>query len=613
MTPQPDIKDFNKATGKNIFIIYENTCADWMTAAQGCFSQSIVVSTCYATLGIDAVRDAVVEGNVAALLCNRKSVPAIGKMIKEMPTLKVIIYTDDMCKPEERTSKPAAIPGVSIMHIDEVVELGVKNETAFPCTKPNPDSMAVIMYTSGSTGKPKGVLIRHSSMLAMVAGVVEAFGSLLNPGKEVYAAFLPLAHIFELCSEHSQLAIGCALGFCDPRTLTQSGAEPRGALEEFRPTIMAAVPKIWDIIKKGAEAKAKAAGPSKWFLFQWALQSKINAMKRGMDTPLFNALVFSKIKKVTGGRLKLGVSGGGPCDRDVQEFVSAAIVPLLQGYGLTETCGGGTVQIPGDTAVLTVGMPLGSVEIKLIDATTEDDTGPLCDSDGRPYKVTDRVNVKGEPCKGRGEVLIGGPVVTDGYYKMPDKTREAYIGGGFFATGDVGEWTPDGNLKIIDRKKNLVKLKGGEYVALEFMENKYGNSEFVDAIAGGIMVYAGGDVDRSVAFMQCNKAALMAWAKSAGINDVPFEQLINDPRARKAVLDDLNAVGKKAKLCDLEKLLNVTLLNGAMGDGPDAWTPVNGGLTATNKLNRKTAEKLIGPKKMEEGKPDARTTWIKKL
>ena len=335
-------------------------------------------------------------------------------------------------------------------------------------------------------------------------------------------------------------------------------------------------------------------------------------MKRGMDTPLFNALVFSKIKKITGGRLKLGVSGGGPCEKEVQEFVSATIVPLLQGYGLTETCGGGTVQHPGDHETLRVGLPLGSLEIKLVDALTEDGSGPLCDKDNKPYKTTDTVNAAGQPCKGRGEVWIGGNVVTDGYYKMPKQTKEAYMPGGYFATGDVGEWTPDGNLKIVDRKKNLVKLKGGEYVALEYMENKFGNSEFVDAIAGGIMVYAGGDVDRPVGFVQTSKVAICNWAKA---NNVPgeFEALLKDPRCRKAVMDDLNAHGKKAKLCDLEKLLNVTLLNGSMGQGPDAWTPVNGGLTPTNKLNRKGAEKLIDPKAFQEGKADARTTWIKQI
>eukprot|EP00285_Hemiselmis_virescens_P018878 CAMPEP_0173379554 /NCGR_PEP_ID=MMETSP1356-20130122/2452_1 /TAXON_ID=77927 ORGANISM="Hemiselmis virescens, Strain PCC157" /NCGR_SAMPLE_ID=MMETSP1356 /ASSEMBLY_ACC=CAM_ASM_000847 /LENGTH=754 /DNA_ID=CAMNT_0014332911 /DNA_START=52 /DNA_END=2316 /DNA_ORIENTATION=+ len=617
MTPQPDPathKNFDEVTGNNIFIIYENTCADWMTAAQGCFSQSMVVSTCYATLGPQAVVDAVVEGNVMGLLCNRTQVANLGKMLGQMPTLKLIVYTDDMVKPEDRQLKPS-IPsgsGVKVMSFQEVVDLGRDNVSKFPLTKPKPDSMAVIMYTSGSTGKPKGVMIRHKSMLAMVAGIVQHFSPVLQRGKEVYAAFLPAAHILELCSEHGQMAIGCALGFCDPRTLTISGAEPHGALQEFKPTLMAAVPKIWDIIKKGAEAKAKAAGASKWFLFQWALKSKIAAMKRGMDTPVFNALVFSKIKAITGGRLKIGVSGGGACEKEVQEFVSAAIVPLVQGYGLTETCGGGTVQCYGDLRTGVVGTPLGSLEIKLVDAMTEDNSGPLKDSEGRPYRTTDTENVKGEPCKGRGEVWIGGNVVTDGYYKMPKQTKEAYVKGGFFATGDVGEWTTDGNLKIVDRKKNLVKLKGGEYVALEFMETKFGNSEFVDALAGGVMVYAGGDVDRAVAFVQCNKIALTAWAKANGVSG-EFEALINEPKCRKAVLDDLNAHGKKAGLGDLEKLLNVTLLNGGMGQGPQAWTPANGGLTPTNKLDRKGAAKLLTEKVMEAGKVDARQDWIKKI
>uniref|UniRef100_A0A7S1EAA8 AMP-dependent synthetase/ligase domain-containing protein n=1 Tax=Hemiselmis andersenii TaxID=464988 RepID=A0A7S1EAA8_HEMAN len=616
MTPQPDpavVKNFDDATGNNIFIIYENTCADWMTAAQGCFSQSMVVSTCYATLGTQAVVDAVNEGSAMGILCNRMNVANLGKMASQMPSLKLIVYTDDMVKPEDRQLKPlCGLSSIKVMSMQEVCDLGKHNLSKYPLTKPKPDSMAVIMYTSGSTGKPKGVMIRHKSMLAMTAGIVQHFSPVLQKGKEVYAAFLPAAHILELCSEHGQMAIGCALGFCDPRTLTISGAEPHGALQEFRPTLMAAVPKIWDIIKKGAEAKAKAAGASKWFLFQWALKSKIAAMKRGMDTPVFNKLVFSKIKQITGGRLKIAVSGGGACEKEVQEFVSAAIVPLVQGYGLTETCGGGTVQATNDLRTGVVGLPLGSLEIKLVDAMTEDGSGPLKDANGTPYRTTDSVNAKGEACKGRGEVYIGGGVVTDGYYKMPKQTKEAYVKGGYFATGDVGEWTPDGALKIVDRKKNLVKLKGGEYVALEFMEVKFGNSEFVDALAGGIMVYAGADVDRAVAFCQCSKVALTNWAAANGISG-EYEALLQNPKCRKAVLEDLNAHGKKAGLGDLEKLLNVTLLNGGMGQGPQAWTPVNGGLTPTNKLDRKGAAKLLGDKVLQDGKVDARLDWMKNI
>lgn len=183
------------------------------------------------------------------------------------------------------------------------------------------------MYTSGSTGKPKGVMIRHGAMLAEVAGVVHHFAPVILLGKEVFAAFLPLAHILALVAEQSQLAVGAAIGYCDPRTLTLSGSEPVGALAEFKPTIMAAVPKIWDIIKKGAEAKAKLGGGLKHYIFQTAVTTKIALRKLKMDTPLFNALVFKKIGEITGGRLKIAISGGGPLDRSLS-FVLPPSQPL---------------------------------------------------------------------------------------------------------------------------------------------------------------------------------------------------------------------------------------------------------------------------------------------
>jgi long-chain acyl-CoA synthetase len=455
--------------------------------------------------------------------------------------------------------------------------------------------MAVVMYTSGSTGKPKGVMIRHGAMLAEVAGVVQHFEPVIVPGQEVFAAFLPLAHILALAAEQSQLAVGAAIGYCDPRTLTNSGAEPKGALAEFRPTIMAAVPKIWDIIKKGAEAKAKAGGGVKHYIFQTAVSTKIAMKRMGMDTPLFNALVFKKIGEITGGRLKVAISGGGPLDKQVQEFCSVAICPVIQGYGLTETLGGNCIQPIGDTRTGVVGIPLSSVEVRLIDATTEDGSDFVRDTHGTPYKASDTTNASGEPCKGRGEILIGGNTLSDGYFKMPKETSESYItkdGQQWFATGDIGEWTPDGCIKIVDRKKNLVKLLGGEYVPIENMESKFGNSLYVDALAGGIMVYADGSMDRAVAFVQANKKELIAWAEANGVPP-KYPELLQNIKARAMVWNDLLKAGKAGGLGELETLFNVTLLDGSMGDGPDAWTPANGGLTATNKLQRKTAMKLI--------------------
>jgi len=431
--------------------------------------------------------------------------------------------------------------------------------------------------------------------LAEVAGIVHHFQPAIVLGQEVFAAFLPLAHILALVAEQSQLAVGAAIGYCDPRTLTTSGAEPKGALAEFRPTIMAAVPKIWDVIKKGAEAKAKAGGPLKHYIFQTAVSAKITMSKLGIDTPLFNALVFKKIGEITGGRLKLAIAGGGPIDKQVQEFCSVAICPIIQGYGLTETLGGNCIQAIGDTRTGVVGVPLSSVEVRLIDARTEDNTEYVKDTHGVAYKATDRLNASGQPCLGRGEVLIGGNTLSEGYFKMESQTKEAYLtidNERWFATGDIGEWTPDGSIKIVDRKKNLVKLLGGEYVPLEHMECKFGNSLFVDALAGGIMVYADGTMDRSVAFVQANKKELVAWAQE---NSVPSEYpaLLQNDKVRSMVWSDLLSTGKSGGLGELETLFNIQLLDGAMGDGPDAWTPTNGGLTATNKIQRKAAMKLV--------------------
>ena len=148
--------------------------------------------------------------------------------------------------------------------------------------------------------------------------------------------------------------------------------------------------------------------------------------------------------------------------------------------GLTETCAGLSIADTNDDRPGVAGTPIASVEIKL------ESTPDVCDKGGLPYMSTDRKDVDGNPVWGRGEILVKGANVTSGYYMMEDKTREVYSDDGWFATGDIGQFLSDGSIRIVDRKKNLVKLKSGEYVALEKMEMVYGNSSFVDAIAGGI-------------------------------------------------------------------------------------------------------------------------------
>jgi len=185
-----------------------------------------------------------------------------------------------------------------------------------------------------------------------------------------------------------------------------------------------------------------------------------------------------------------------------------------------------------------------------------------------------------------------GPPVSMGYYKQPDKTKEVFSDDGWFSSGDVGIWRPDGQLQIVDRVKNLIKTKGGEYIAIESMEKEYSTCAYVSGANGGILCYGDGDMDRPVAFVVVDERKLCGWADSQGVTYDSFTALCATPEANKEVLASLVKAGKDGKLGDNEILLGVHLLPGT---GPtnnqppkmeDPWTPENGMLTASNKLQR---------------------------
>ena len=308
--------------------IFENTCPEWMLSALGAFSQSLIVTTIYATLGMDAVVDAVNDVSIKAMVCNKANLQKIADRIKKMPSLKVIIYTNDLVAPDDTTVIPE-IPGVKVVPFDEFVASG--NTTAFPPTPPKADTCAVIMYTSGSTGKPKGVVITQQCLVAACASGELALG--IRQGEDVYLGYLPLAHIMELMAEFVMVSMGCSICYADPKSLTTTGAYPIGALEQYSPTIMVAVPKIWDVIKKGVQAKVALSSPVAQFLVKTAFEARTFAKKYGYDTPLFKALVFKKFSKVVGGKLRFAISGGGPLNSEVQEFIRVCFgFPLIQGY-----------------------------------------------------------------------------------------------------------------------------------------------------------------------------------------------------------------------------------------------------------------------------------------
>lgn len=225
--PAPNTTNLEKVTTSSRIAIFENTCAQWMIACIGAFTQSITVTTVYATLGIDAVAEAVNDNLITAMVCNKKDIAKVLEKASKMKTLKTIIYTNDLVGPSDKVEWPDPPAGIKILSFDEFVALG--DTTKYPPTPPEPSTCAVVMYTSGSTGKPKGVVITHSQVLGVSSAVALSFG--VREGNERLIAYLPLAHILEMAAEFTLLGYGCTLCYADPKSLTATGAFPKGALE----------------------------------------------------------------------------------------------------------------------------------------------------------------------------------------------------------------------------------------------------------------------------------------------------------------------------------------------------------------------------------------------
>lgn len=299
--------------------------------------------------------------------------------------------------------------------------------------------------------------------------------------------------------------------------------------------------------------------------------------------------------------MKFAVTGGGPISAEVHNFTRVAFrVPLIEGYALTETCGGGTVQSFTDTRTGIVGPPVPSTEIKLRSCINAKGEQEILDKTGKPYIEWDTLHY-GVPCMGRGEVLIRGPCVSAGYFNQREKTEEDFKDG-WFHTGDVGVFLTDGTLMIVDRVKNLIKLKGGEYIAIAAMEKEYATSVYANSINGGVLCYGDGEMDRPIALVQANTLELQKWAKAANIVYGSVDELCTLPAAEQVVLESMVSAAKRSGLGSNEVLCSVGLISGT---GPSSeemtttspWTPQNNGLTASNKLNRqpilKACSKLV--------------------
>ncbi|TQE01779.1 hypothetical protein C1H46_012579 [Malus baccata] len=289
----------------------------------------------------------------------------------------------------------------------------------------------------------------------------------------------------------------------------------------------------------GLTHRISSGGFVKKTMFNLAYSYKYHNMQKGhghaQASPIADKVVFSKVKQGLGGRVRLILSGAAPLSTHVEAFLRVvACAHVLQGYGLTETCAGTFVSLPNELSMLgTVGPPVPNVDVCL-ESVPEMGYDALSDT----------------PC---GEVCVRGNTLFSGYYKREDLTKEVLIDG-WFHTGDVGEWQPDGSLKIIDRKKNIFKLSQGEYVAVENLENIYGLVSDIDAI----WVYGNSFESFLVAVVNPNKQAIECWAQQNGISG-DFNSLCGNAKVKEHILGELNKIAKEKKLKGFEVIRGVHL------------------------------------------------------
>ena len=410
-----------------------------------------------------------------------------------------------------------------------------------------PASLATLIYTSGTTGKPKGVQLTHSNFLSECGNVVQGASELfLKPGGSTLL-FLPIAHVFGRMVQIGAISSGLHMAHCsDP-----VGRLPMD-LASFKPTFVLAVPRIFEKIYNGAEAKAEAAGKGDIFrkaaavaiAYSEALDKKKVSPILKLKHGLFDKLVYSKIRAGMGGRVEAAISGGAPLGARLGHFYRGAGVTVLEGYGLTETTAGATLNLVGAQRVGSVGRPIPGTSVKI----AED-----------------------------GEVLLRGPIVMEGYWQNQAANDEVFDSERWFKSGDLGKLDEDGFLYIVGRKKELIVTAGGKNVAPAVLEDRLRAHPLVSQC-----MVVGDNQPFIAALVTLDPDALMAWVANNKKDGASIGDLINDPDLIAVVqtaVDEANKAVSKA-----ESIRKFTLLS-------TDFTIAGGHLTAKLSVKRHVVAK----------------------
>ncbi len=401
--------------------------------------------------------------------------------------------------------------------------------------------LATIIYTSGTTGRPKGVMLSHQNIVSNVLGSEKRIPFIA--GKTKALSFLPICHIFERMVTYLYQYYGVGIYFAESIDKLSDN------LKETKPHVMTVVPRLLEKVYESIYAKGSDLAGIKKALFFWAIDLglkfkpyKENGAWYEFQLSIARKLIFSKWKEGLGGNLDLMVSGSAALQPRLSRIFAAAGIPVMEGYGLTETS-----PVIAVNDMRNHGFRVGTVG-----------------------KVIDNVEVK---IAADGEILCKGPNVMMGYYNDSQKTDEAIIDG-YFHTGDIGEIDADGFLKITDRKKEMFKTSGGKYVAPQLLENAMKQSRFIEQI----MVIGEGE-KMPAAFIQPNFEFVKQWAKKKNIDlGNSNESLVTNQEVIGRIGEEIDEVNKKFGNWEQIKRFELT---------PETWSTAGGELTPTMKLKRK--------------------------
>jgi long-chain acyl-CoA synthetase len=531
-------------SGDRVALLSENR-PEWSIVDLAILSLGAVNVPIYTTQAVDQVRYILTDSGTRALfISNRRLYKHARKGLERLGFLeKLIFFDDDATEGIEQAMSLKTLEESGREKLRLNPEAFVKHLAAI-----KPQDLATIIYTSGTTGEPKGVMLTHNNFISNVLAITDG---LPISSTDVALSVLPLSHIFERTGFYVFCYNGVSVYYA--ASFDQVGEN----LREVRPTVMTAVPRLFEkvyhrIVKKGM---AEKGWKRKVFMRALAVGQRYAELKDkqrrvpvslALQQKIASRLVFSKWREGVGGRLRYFVSGGAPLSPALSYSFLAADIPVLQGYGATETCIV-SANRPENNHVGSVGLPFAGIKLAIAND---------------------------------GEILIKGLNVMHGYYGQPEETTTV-LNDGWFATGDVGHIDEQGRLHITDRKKDLFKLSNGKYVAPQLIESLLKQSEFVSQV----VVVGGGRKQPAALIVPEWEAVKQALAETGEEFPEDRTELSQFPAAIKAVQRDVATL--TSELADYERIRRIALL-------PEEFTIDNGELTPTLKVKRRVIDEKFG-------------------